>query len=215
MENPLSTREVGFSLVELIVAISICALMAVLGWRALDGLTRARVRLTAEMEQQRRVQLAFAQMEADCAHLAEFDGMGERTVLLGGSARLVLVRGVGEQGRPLQLQVVSYRLVDGTLLRASSALTRDLARLDMLWRDALDDAHPQPQPQTALQSGLTGMTMRAWVGQRNEWRIGANVAADAPSGRPRVRSPENGLEVALEAAGGRGTVRRLFMLGPG
>ena len=36
------TRQGGFTLIELMVAISIMALMAVLSWRGLDGMTRAQ-----------------------------------------------------------------------------------------------------------------------------------------------------------------------------
>ena len=49
----------GFTLVELLVAISILAIVAVLGWRGLDGIVRARVALTAQMEQTRGMQLVY------------------------------------------------------------------------------------------------------------------------------------------------------------
>ena len=35
-------NEAGFTLVELVIAIAILALVAVLGWRGLDGIVRAR-----------------------------------------------------------------------------------------------------------------------------------------------------------------------------
>ena len=63
-------RPAGFTLVELLVAIAILAMVAVLGWRGLDGIVRARVALTADMETTRGMQLAFAQMENDCEHAA-------------------------------------------------------------------------------------------------------------------------------------------------
>ena len=53
----------GFTLVELLVAISILAIVAVLGWRGLDGIVRARTTLTQQMETTRGMQLAFAQMQ--------------------------------------------------------------------------------------------------------------------------------------------------------
>src|SRR4030065_1669722 len=60
----------GFTLVELLVAISVLGFVAVLGWRGLDGIVRARIALTSDLEQTRGMQLAFAQLQSDCAHLA-------------------------------------------------------------------------------------------------------------------------------------------------
>ena len=58
----------GFTLVELLVAISILAIVAVLGWRGLDGIMRARGTLTDQMEVTRGMQLAFAQLQRSMDH---------------------------------------------------------------------------------------------------------------------------------------------------
>ena len=68
------SRRGGFTLIELLVAISILAIVAVLGWRGLDGIIRSRESLTAKMEQTRGLQLAFAQLQSDCASLATASG---------------------------------------------------------------------------------------------------------------------------------------------
>lgn len=206
MKRPVT----GFTLIELVVATSILALLAVMGWRGLGALLQARERLEWEMEQGRRTQLAFAQIETDCASLADSAELGERSVLAGEGARMVLVRSVADGSGPLRLQVVRYRLKEGTLLRAASTPTRDVGEVDaLLQRAGLDEA----MEETALQTAVTALTIRAWNGERQAWRSGANVAADAPPGRPRVRAPETGLEVVM--AGQGGTVRKLFLLGPG
>ncbi len=57
----------GFTLVELLVAIGILAIVAVLGWRGLDSIVRARIALSAEIESTRGMQLAFAQMQSHAA----------------------------------------------------------------------------------------------------------------------------------------------------
>jgi len=45
----------GFTLVELLVAITILAIVATLGWRGLDGIVRARIALNAQLEQSRGI----------------------------------------------------------------------------------------------------------------------------------------------------------------
>ncbi len=201
----------GFTLVELVVACTILALLAVLGWRGLDSVMRARTALTQDMEQLRRTQLAFAQLENDCANLADLAGWGERAVLSSDGGQIVLVRMLPADGQPTQLQVVRYRLKDGNLLRAASAGTRELGELDAQWqRASVGDTVLQ---EVVLQGAVNGMAVRAWNGERAAWRSGANVAYDAPPGRPRVRPLETGLELTL--AGSHGPLRKVFMLGRG
>src|SRR5512134_270906 len=59
----------GLTLIELLVAISVLSLITILGWRGLDSIVRARIALTDDLEQTRGMQLAFAQLQSDCAHL--------------------------------------------------------------------------------------------------------------------------------------------------
>lgn len=60
----------GFTLVELLVAISLMALMAVLAWRGLDGMTRAQSQLRQQADDVLALQSALAQWTADLDALA-------------------------------------------------------------------------------------------------------------------------------------------------
>lgn len=185
-------RARGFTLIELLVAISILAIVAVLGWRGLDGIIRSRQALTAQMEQTRGMQLAFAQMQSDCENLAPTALLHGRANLLAETDRLTLVRTVLTENEPSRLQVVSYRVRDGVLLRRESSATRDLAQLDMLWQGARSDTDPAPA--VTLQSGLNGMTMRLW--QNGAWRAATSVTLPA-TGQQQVAIGQSG-------AGGQG-----------
>lgn len=148
-------RARGFTLVELLVAISILAMVAVLGWRGLDGIVRARVSLTEQMETTRGMQLAFAQMQSDCEHMADSTLLDKRPFLLADNDRVTLVRQSFVENEPMRLQVVAYRIRDGKLTRRESAGTRDLVQLDVLWKAATSDADTTAP--VTLQSGVTGM----------------------------------------------------------
>lgn len=167
----------GFTLIELLVAISILAIVAVLGWRGLDGIIRSRQALTAQMEQTRGMQLAFAQMQSDCENLAPTTLLHGRANLLAETDRLTLVRTVLTENEPSRLQVVSYRVRDGVLLRRESSATRDLVQLDMLWQGARSDTDPAPA--VTLQAGLNGMTMRLWL--NGSWRAATSVTLPTTS----------------------------------
>jgi general secretion pathway protein J len=205
-------RRRGFTLIELLVAISILAIVAVLGWRGLDGIVRARVSLTEQMETTRGMQLAFAQMQSDCEHIAGEDVVPKpRPFLLGTNDRLTLVRTVFADNQPSQLQVVSYRIINGTLTRRESVGTRDLSQLDMLWQAAVTDADPTPP--VALQPGVTGMTVMSW--QNNDWRQGTPATTTTVNPNPNAPSPLaiTGLRVALRVNGLEAPMIKSFLLG--
>ena len=105
----------GFTLVELLVAISILAIVAVLGWRGLDSIIRARTSLNDDLAETRGLQLAFAQMQSDCSQIATAANIGNRPPLLAEEGGLTLVRMVFAENQPSRMQVVAYRLRDGSL----------------------------------------------------------------------------------------------------
>ena len=200
-----SPAQAGLTLVELLVAISILAVVAVLGWRGLDGILRSRAALASEMEQVRAMQLTFAQLQRDCEQLARIPSLSGRTVLAAESSRLTLVRKVAADSQPLHLQVISYRLLDGNLTRSESVVTRNLLELDALWRAAGEGDAAAP---VVLQSGLSAMTLRYWPGNSNGWRAlppGSWTVPAANSGMP------SGLEVTLQPAGRPAMVKAMLL----
>ncbi|MFT5642695.1 MAG: general secretion pathway protein J [Janthinobacterium sp.] len=217
MKRPQVRARAGFTLIELLVAISILAIVAVLGWRGLDGIVRARLALTEQMEQTRGMQLAFAQMQSDAEHLADRALLRQRPNLLAEDGRLTLVRTVLAENQPSQIEVVAYRLIDGKLTRRESNATRDLIVLDALWQAALGDTDTSAR--VLLQSGVTQMTLRTW--QNSEWRIAtgaapvqSNTEQDRPAALTAAAPPASGLEVALRLQDQQAAMVKVFFLGP-
>jgi general secretion pathway protein J len=203
-------RSRGFTLVELLVAISILAIVAVLGWRGLDGIVRARGALTEQMEVTRGMQLAFAQMQSDCDHIAGRAALDQRPYLLTANNGFTLVREVFNENQPVQLQVVAYRIVNGVLVRRESNMTRDLVQLDALWQAAITDADTSGA--VALQSGLAGMQVLVW--QNNAWRQAVTTStAVPPPGTPPTATDPRGLQVALQLQGREVPMLKSFLLG--
>jgi general secretion pathway protein J len=63
-------RQTGFTLVELLVALALMAVMAALSWRGLDGMVGANERLTAHADDVLTLQTGLAQWGADLDALA-------------------------------------------------------------------------------------------------------------------------------------------------
>ena len=211
-------RHGGFTLIELLVAISILALVAVLGWRGLDGIVRARIALTEQMETTRGMQLAFAQMQSDFEHLATPALLHNRPFLVADHERLTIVRTVFIENEAARVQVVAYRIHDGVLTRRESPATRDLVELDILWQGALTDASNAAS--VVLQSGVSSMVVQIF--DSNGWHVSTPAAplvtATPPGQPPPIQPllapvPPTGLEVALQVRGQATSMTKVFLLG--
>lgn len=209
MCNSRMSRQRGLTLIELLVAISVLAFVAVLGWRGLDSIVRARVALSGDLEQTRGMQLAFAQLQNDCAALAAAAALQNRAALAVEPGRLTLVRTVFAENQPSRLQVIDYRIRQGLLMRHESVATRDLKELDSLWLAAANDAE-RTQP-VVLQADVNGMTLRLWDGA--VWRDSAPAAAIARSASSGATPPASGLEITLQLQGREAGMRKVFLLG--
>jgi len=67
-------RQRGFTLIEVLVAISVMALMALMAWRGLDGMLRTQAGLQQRADQIRTLQAGLAQWQTDLNQLAELPG---------------------------------------------------------------------------------------------------------------------------------------------
>lgn len=200
------TDVVGFTLIELLVAISILAIIAVLGWRGLDSIVRARVGLATNLEQTRGMQLTFAQLQSDCDHIANQEQMAGRPRMMAQQNKLILVRTMFVDNQPSQLQVVTYRVKQGQLYRREFGMTRDFVALDALWQAAINEAEDETGQSVILQSGITSMEMRFWIG-KDGWQ--------SPTTGANLDWTQNatGLEVRLQLRDTETAMLKVFLLG--
>jgi general secretion pathway protein J len=64
----------GFTLIEVLVAIGVMALMALMAWRGLDGMLRTQSGLQSRSDEIRTLQAGLAQWQTDLNQLAELPG---------------------------------------------------------------------------------------------------------------------------------------------
>jgi general secretion pathway protein J len=210
MHNRQTTKQRGLTLVELLVAISVLGFVAVLGWRGLDSIVRARIALTGDLEQTRGMQLTFAQLQSDCEHLASPTVLPDRVPIAAGQDRLTLIRTVFADNQPSRLQVISYRVDGGVLTRRESVPTRDLSELDTLWSSAIKDTDTSQG--VVLQSDVNAMTMRLWVSGAAGWRTDFGTLAPS-AGSTVIQPAPTGLEVTMRLHGGDSNLLKIFLLG--
>lgn len=202
-------QRAGFTLIELLVAISVLAVVAVLGWRGLDGIVRARLALNGQLAETRGMQLAFAQLQSDCAHIAGTTLIPDRVALVADGDRLLLVRSVYADDQPTRVQVVAYRLHGGVLTRQESAATRNLQELDALWQAMMADKGTLPAIE--LQPNVATMVFRTWAAGQTGWQSSGSDASGSFSG---AKAPMlTGLEVSLQLRGQQTSMVKVFLLG--
>ena len=132
---PSASRSVGFTLVELLVALFVMALLAVMSWRGIDGMVRAQAQTQARADAVATLQTGLSQWGADLDALADLpSGALEWN---GQSLRITRYAGSGA-GAGLRVVAWSRRDIDGTAwwLRWQSELLRTPAAVQQAWLQA-------------------------------------------------------------------------------
>src|SRR5512137_983239 len=116
----------GFTLLELLIAITVLSVVSVIAWRGLDTLVATRERLEPELDETRAMLVAFGQMERDLSQVVNPVFLGLATSPLNvrpaDGAMMIEVARVATPvpDRATEVQTVYYRVVDGTLVRQAT-----------------------------------------------------------------------------------------------
>ncbi|MBU3650169.1 MAG: prepilin-type N-terminal cleavage/methylation domain-containing protein [Limnohabitans sp.] len=129
----------GFTLIEVLVALSLLALLAGMGWQGISGLLRAREHTQTRIDAVARVQTTLAQWHADLDALQIVPTLDPAGVRWDGRVLRWVRRSVqaGQVGMEGGLQVVAWRLEDGVWHRWLSAPVRTPGELQQAWQSAV------------------------------------------------------------------------------
>jgi len=118
-------KTAGFTLVEVLVALLIMAILAAMGWQGVDGMVRARDISQETSERTLRLTTVIAQWEQDLASLYENPSV-PALVFDGANMRLV-------RTTPQGAQVVVWSLREGVWRRWASPSVRRAFELQQAW----------------------------------------------------------------------------------
>jgi general secretion pathway protein J len=119
------TRQRGFTLVEVLVALLIMAILAMMGWQGVDGMIRARDISQETAERTLRLTTVVGQWEQDLASLYE-SATAPALQFDGATMRLTRVT-------PEGVQVVVWSLREGVWRRWASPSVRRAFELQQAW----------------------------------------------------------------------------------
>ncbi len=212
-------RERGFTLIELMVAIAILAVIAVLSWRGLDQIMRGRQTITSAMEDERVFVQLFDQLRIDARQAATDDEVGQPAISVSGNA-LQIVRTFGFAGDAPRLQVVRYQVTEGRITRYASP---PAATVGQLRRTLAASSTAGDWSAVPLISGIGKITARLYVPRIGWTTRMSDVTAEITRNDNNVRVPQfgsapipravTGLEVSIGAPSLHVPVRRMFLVG--
>ena len=122
-------KQSGVTLVELLLAIAILGIIAVLGWKGLDSIIFSERTLSEDVENIRNLQIVFAQLQTDCLKLAKPNRINGRSPLAINNNVLILSRESQLVDGTPGVQIVKYYLKEETLMRWASPPTRSIGSL--------------------------------------------------------------------------------------
>ena len=189
-------RARGFTLVEVLVALVVMAVLAGLAWRGVDGVARARDVNAAQSQATLRVSTVLAQWAQDLQSLHRTDIV---PTLAFDGASLRLVRDV-EGG----VQVVVWSLRGSTWTRWTTPAATRVSELQEAWLRSQQLIGNEPGQLRALE-GVTGV--QVYFFRRNGW---SNAQSSGDLDDPAATAPPpTDAASAPPAAGGRGAVEAL------
>jgi len=213
----------GFTLVEVLVAMMIMAILAVMAWQGVDGIVRARSASQSRLEQTLRLNTVIAQWEQDLALVQESSAV-PGLVFNGASLRLTRRADNG-------LQVVVWALYPaadggaggGDWLRWAGPAVTSSTELQDSWLRSQQFQGKEPGQVRTL-SGVTQWQMYCFQG--NSWsncQSTGNIVTPAPAAgasappAPARQALPSGVRLVLgfaEGSGLNGTLTRDIALGP-
>ncbi|AJX15515.1 general secretion pathway protein GspJ [Burkholderia ubonensis] len=217
-ESARRARTRGFTLIELMIAIAILAVVAVLAWRGLDQIMRGRDKVSSAMEDERIFAQMFDQMRIDARRAATDDEAGQPALGVAGNT-LQIVRAFDAPGAAPRLQVIRYRIAAGRVVRYASPPLADANRL----RDTLKNPDVEGWSAVALMGGVGAIDAKLYV-PRVGWTTNVQTADEAlAQNNDAIKVPQlgnapppravTGLQVSIGATSLRVPVTRIFLVG--
>jgi general secretion pathway protein J len=212
----------GFTLVELLVALFAMALLAIMSWRGLDGMTRAQAQTEARADEVLTLQIGLSQWAADLDAVMQLP----QTPALEWNGRVLRLtrRGTASPSDGLLVVAWTRRIVNGqgTWLRWQSPQVTTRGDLETQWQRADlwsqnpgDDERRGEVAVTPLEDWqIFYFRENAWTNPQSSDASARATAPAATAGSPAIRGAPvlpDGVRLVLTLPGGQaisGTLTR-------
>ncbi len=190
----------GFTLIELLVSLAVMALLALLSWRGLDGMTRAQVNMRERMDEVLTLQIGLTQWSAD------LDAVMETAQVSGidydGRVLRLTRHDTSSEGGPLRVVGWARRVIEGhangrgSWARWQSPPLRTQAELLDAWAQAQLWGQNPGAAQKQREVAVVGLDQwQIFFFRHNAWSnpqsaASATGASTAPAGAASIPSAQ-------------------------
>ena len=204
---PLSRRHTGFTLIEVMVALLIMSVVAVMAWQGVDGIVRSREGTQQRLEQTLRLSTVVAQWEHDLAAVQDTKAIPAAVAFDGANLRLTRRTEQGVQIVVWTLQRTSEQEgASGVLTRWASKPVTTNEELIETWMQSLQSQGREPDRLAALpgvsQWQVYFNVSKAWTNAQSTGNVGQSPGQGASA--PVTTLPPQGVRLVLTFAPGSG-----------
>lgn len=186
---PQRARRRGFTLVEVLVALAVMALLAALGWQGLAGMLRARDGSNEALERVQRLDTGVVQWQQDLQAVVD---VGVVTPLAFDGQTLLLTRRV-----PGGVAVVAWALREGRWQRWIGAPQVAVGALQDAWLRAQGLLGNEPGQVTVAEHASEWQLYKYVGGNKTNFQSTGELA-QAPAGAASGAAPREALPEAVE-----------------
>ncbi|NDC61366.1 MAG: prepilin-type N-terminal cleavage/methylation domain-containing protein [Betaproteobacteria bacterium] len=193
-------RQQGFTLVELLIALALMAVLGVLSWRGLDTLVRTRENTQLRIDTVALAQTSLAQWRADLEAMSPMPGILNDSAIDWDGRVLRVWRRNGTptaQGQDSGMQVVAWTVRDGHWWRWQSAPCFTRASLSQAWDLAQQwGQNPSDESRNRAVQLMPAQSWQLFYFRENAWTNPLSSAGNSPV---TLKSPD-GVRMLLQLA---------------